>query len=95
MKFSQWCNKVTVFRGVRLCSLAYGYMGLEGCVGDYECACLPNYQTTQCQHAGVRKLITLHCNRFAVKYLCNKVLFPNSEGRNYGVLLGAPKFSGH
>jgi len=43
-------------------------VGLEGCVGDYECTCLPTYQTTQCQHAGVRKFITLHCNRSEVKY---------------------------
>jgi hypothetical protein len=72
MKFSQWCNKGTIFRGVRPCSLTYGYVGLEGCVGDYECTFpltyLPTYQATQCQHAGGRKLITIHSNRFEVKY---------------------------
>jgi hypothetical protein len=42
MKLSQRCNKVTICRGVRPCSLAYGCVGLEGCVGDYECTCLPS-----------------------------------------------------
>jgi len=79
MKFSQWCNKVTIFRGVRPCSLVYGYVGLEGCVSDYECTCLPTYQTTQWQYAGVRKLITLHCNRFEVKYATKRCYLIHKE----------------